>query len=196
MKIAMIETLQVGDINHVSDNIFFSGCNNHCVYCHNKWLKDFRLYVDYDISKIIETCHSDWVTLMGGEPLHRDVNDLVFIIKELKNAEKKIVIFTSVFNQIIYDLVDHYHLHIVDDMSELEEPIGLKKLSFAFVSYKTDVKDFDKFPKWAINYPVYVRLALGYEKYSNPEKDAQFMKNVLGYKTVLHEGEKVVVNSV
>lgn len=188
--------MQTGDINHLSDAVFFSGCSRRCIYCHNPDVRCANCGTEMTVQEIVDSCPSKWVCLMGGEPLDNDILDMMILINEFHSAGKKVVLFTSRYIPIMLHHVDHYHYHIVDNSANIIKPEErlLRKLSFAYVSYRSTYKKLLCFPDWANSVPIYIRKAIEHEEFSTPEKDAKFLVDMFGFEKVFYEGEKVVVS--
>ena len=98
MKIASTQyTLQ-----HKALEIYLSGCDGHCGRgCHNQELWDFDIGNDYssELPKIVKKAKDfkgliDNLWILGGEPLLQEHIELMDLIHELKNTDKKIWLFT------------------------------------------------------------------------------------------------------
>lgn len=122
MSIHGIKHRQVADIQHFSDNIFFSGCTCNCPYCFNPELQDFLDGQKVEAGRLGKEFYfpSKWISLLGGDPMCQDFNGLRTVVHHLKNKGKKVVLFTSIplENTIEVDHV-HYHLRMFTNDKEL-----------------------------------------------------------------------------
>jgi len=83
---------------NISAVIFIGGCNFSCWYCHNKWV--INEIGDYDEVKILENIKNnvgflDAVTITGGEPTQERVEDLLFLIKQIKSLGLRVKLDTN-----------------------------------------------------------------------------------------------------
>ena len=91
-------------LNNKAYEIYLSGCSAHphCEGCHNPESWDFSLGEIYDAyysQKIIHAIKDfdsliDNIWILGGEPLDQNVDDLINMIYDLKETDKKIWLFT------------------------------------------------------------------------------------------------------
>jgi hypothetical protein len=103
-KIFTIKTLQTGDIDHLADSIYFSGCSIRCPYCFNKetWTEGKYMSADEISAQLSD---APYVCFMGGEPLDQPLLSLLNAL-----TPKKRVLFTGfVMNVHRFDHV-HYDL--------------------------------------------------------------------------------------
>jgi len=194
-RIAKIETFQAGDINFLSTNIYFDKCNNKCPYCHNPELQCGCEGRTWTLHDIVATCVTEWVCLMGGDPIHSmDSMQFGTLVDALHSAGKKVCVFSSEFHPNLVSDVDHWHWHITkrSDWARVVDvrSFAVDRLSISYVSF--DTFSVNTFAKWMLDVPVYVREAIGYEEYSNPHKNANALR-LAGFKTVYDDGEKINV---
>lgn len=81
----------------ISADLFFNGCKIHCKGCHNKELQDFK-EANTSTSEILDCLLSNnvkIVTLMGGEPLDRSIDDLCYLVNSIKAHGIKVSLFTG-----------------------------------------------------------------------------------------------------
>lgn len=85
-----------------SFEIYLSGCNRHCLNCHNPELQNFDIGENYyskldDIlGKIHEfSCIIENIWILGGEPLDQDIEELNNLLIILRRTNKKIWLFTG-----------------------------------------------------------------------------------------------------
>lgn len=97
-----------GDINHLSDTIFFSGCSVGCEFCFNK---DLWVQKDKDLmssKEIISFMSREYICLIGGEPCEQDIDPLV---DKLFYLDKKVILFTSHTNNLPCNCY-YYHIDL------------------------------------------------------------------------------------
>ncbi len=78
--------------------IYVSGCNSpHCVGCHNSELWNFDIgtkYTKYMLKDKLNNPLIDKIFIMGGEPLHQKVSELIDMLECLNKVGKPIYLFT------------------------------------------------------------------------------------------------------
>ncbi len=109
--------------------IFFQGCNLRCLWCQNPEMQSFQgdMALDYNksIDDIIEVVSRDkeyylstngGVTLSGGEPLLQDPDNLIRLLKLLKEKNVKVSVETSLHApwKNISKLAPYIDLFLVD----------------------------------------------------------------------------------
>lgn len=83
-------------------SLWVSGCNFHCVGCHNAEIWSFESgeeFTDKELRKILDLLNKPWVaglSVLGGEPLQQD-NTLENVLAEVKRAypDKDIWLWTG-----------------------------------------------------------------------------------------------------
>lgn len=78
--------------------IWFQGCTLHCKGCWNVKLWDFsnnQLYTSRHLLDTVRKLDVEGVTLLGGEPLDQDINELTDFINECRANGLSIVLFTG-----------------------------------------------------------------------------------------------------
>lgn len=99
MNIAAIDY----SIGTKSLDIYVAGCNPpHCKGCHNPELWDFNAGIKYasEVDEIILNKPRlfgnmiDKIIIMGGEPLHQDLDELILLLETCQETGKDIVLFT------------------------------------------------------------------------------------------------------
>ena len=80
--------------------IYFQGCKFHCKGCYNPELWDFEPKNIYTPEELIQEVNQnkefyDTVVLLGGEPLHQDLNSLTEFLKLLKQNQYKVILYTG-----------------------------------------------------------------------------------------------------
>jgi len=107
--------------NGIAAVAFAKGCYFSCFYCHNPSLKTFEpeeedLTVDDIVTRIyaINPKNIDWLTVSGGEPLFKDIDELKMIFSTAKSCGLKTTIYTTgcLPNKIekLLDYVDSFHI--------------------------------------------------------------------------------------
>ena len=186
LSIAEIRTMQSGDINHLSDDIYFNGCTNRCAYCFNPELREFKAG-NYTVEEIVaQLSDVEWVCLIGGEPLEQGYEDLQELIDVLRwRLGKKVCVFTSFGEPWKFIEADHYHIH-------LNIAFGREyrtNVSYGYVSFYLTEKMMEY---TLINtdkrIPIYVKTCLGYEEASNADTNAMYISSVLGFTNVQVDG--------
>jgi anaerobic ribonucleoside-triphosphate reductase activating protein len=119
-------------------SIYISGCSKHCKGCQNVKLWDFNYGEKYNhdyVEKYIEDSKlSNWICILGGEPLEspnivRDILDIA------KKQNKKVMLYTG-FNDITEipnDIIEHLNLKVIklgeyikDNTSDIEDLLASK----------------------------------------------------------------------
>lgn len=85
-----------------SFEIYVSGCKGNCKGCHNPELRDFNIgnpLTQNTIAHIIDKIHEfdsliDHIWILGGEPLDQDLDELIWLLKTLRQTNKPIWLFT------------------------------------------------------------------------------------------------------
>jgi len=107
-----IVTMQTGDTESLTDDIFFSGCKLHCPTCFNKetWNRKDSLKMNpRDVIKNLSD--TKLVAFLGGEPTEQNHFDLATLTFLLHKQGKKVIVFTnSEYPSIIN--VDYWHIDI------------------------------------------------------------------------------------
>jgi len=108
LKVLKIQRSCVHDGPGIRTTIFFQGCNLRCLWCQNpealSFNSDIAVDNDYSVSEIMEVILRDkeyykktngGVTLSGGDPLVQDAENLVELLKLLKDNQIHISVETS-----------------------------------------------------------------------------------------------------
>ena len=157
---AQIKTVQTGDINYISDNIFFEGCREACLYCFNKelWERKHEMKMSEVLSSLSDI--SKYVCFMGGEPTEQI---LLPIIDEIRKSGKKIIIFTA-HPERLYG-IDHLFHHIHYDLKPTKTPMKVRNnTSYGIVA---DTQYFDEDYVEQLKFyiepyrPIYIKEAYG-----------------------------------
>mgnify|MGYP000947965817 CR=1 FL=1 len=98
-----------------SFTIWFSGCDMKCKNCQNPILWDKNKghkYTAESVAKIVcATCNQlnlKSVVLLGGEPLQQDIQELLFICQQFREAGLKVWLYTGYeFDDIPKDLLPY-----------------------------------------------------------------------------------------
>ena len=105
-------------LNNKAYEIYLAGCsaNPHCKGCHNPESWDFNLGERYDakyrhkLMCSIEDFDSviDNIWILGGEPMDQDLDELVYMLYDLRTTGKKIWLFTRYdLNHVQRELKEH-----------------------------------------------------------------------------------------
>lgn len=186
LSVKVINTIQVGDLNVLSDDIYFRGCSKQCKYCFNPELRD-SIGNNMTVKDIINNLSfAEWVCLMGGEPMEQDLLELKKLVDTLHGIGKKVCVFTSYPDPWKYITADHYHIHI--NQTSLNEKVP-KNVSLGLVSYNlTEDIMTDKLACVNRDIPIYVKTCYGYEDLSNVESNALYLSTVLGFNNIVIDG--------
>ena len=90
MNIYNIKESSIHETNGLSFNIYLRGWKGYCIDCHSDHTWDFnsgsKLIVSELISYMntIESFKFDNICILGGEPLDQSLEELVFLLEELK----------------------------------------------------------------------------------------------------------------
>jgi len=102
MNIANVQFPIFEPYNKPTYEIYVSGCYRGCKGCHNYYLRDFNYGEKLDIANMVNNMLErellfDIVSFLGGEPLDQDKEELVSLIKEIKDKlpNKKLWLFTG-----------------------------------------------------------------------------------------------------
>jgi len=89
------------NLNKLTYEIYVSGCRGSCHNCHNIELKDYNFGKPLDldelhntISKLIEEGMLTAIWLLGGEPLDRDIEEILPLLISLQSFDVDIFLFT------------------------------------------------------------------------------------------------------
>jgi len=124
MRYAKIRKMDISNGPGIRVSIFVQGCSFHCKGCFNEDTWDFnggKEFTDEIFDKLIELCkgsHIQGLSILGGEPLHKNNIDTVLeIVKRFRKEcpDKDIWLWTgfeidSLINDLIlkYDDVKNY----------------------------------------------------------------------------------------
>ena len=105
-------------LNNKAYEIYLAGCsaNPHCEGCHNPESWDFNLGESYDsaykqriynaINDFDSLINNIWI--LGGEPLDQDLDELTYMLYDLRQLKKKIWLFTRYnLSHVQRELKDH-----------------------------------------------------------------------------------------
>lgn len=113
---------------NISAVIFFGGCNFDCWYCHNKWLLDVEKL--YNIDEILKRISAkkdflDGVVISGGEPTLANIDDLLWLAKEIKSLGLKLKLDTNGTNfekmKMLMPYLDYVAMDIKAPLSKYRE---------------------------------------------------------------------------
>ena len=118
MKYAKIRKTDISNGPGIRVSIFVQGCSFHCKGCFNQDTWDFnggKEFTDEIFDKLIELCKSEHIqglSILGGEPLHKNNIDTVLeIVKRFRKEcpNKDIWLWTGFeINPLINDLILKY----------------------------------------------------------------------------------------
>lgn len=127
MKYAIIRDIDIVNGDGVGVSIFFQGCSHHCKGCFNQetWNfndgKDFTEKVKNEFIKLCKRDNIDFISLLGGEPFDQPLGELLSLLKELKELNKPIYVWTG---------------YLFEDLWENENPIY--RSIFQYITYLID----------------------------------------------------------
>jgi organic radical activating enzyme len=91
-------------INTQSFELYFSGCkaNPHCEDCHNPELWSFNVGKEYTPelrNRLLRKINGfntliDNISLLGGDPMDQDLDELISLIDDFESCKKKVWLFT------------------------------------------------------------------------------------------------------
>lgn len=134
---------------HFADVIFFQGCSRGCPFCFNPSLIPFEDGIEMSVDDILQHLSpmSDVVVLTGGEPLQQDKSQLHSLVLWLAFKNKKIVLETGLYDNLIYRSVDKvlYSIKTFDmKMDEIMMTLAHKNVDYVVV-YGHKAFDWDGF---------------------------------------------------
>lgn len=105
----MLKVRKINDLTFIDSitgepaaEIYFQGCGFKCKGCHNPelWPVNHREAMDLTPEDIVRSInrHKDFhsaVVLLGGEPLHQNLNDIAKLVEMLHNEGYKVVLYTG-----------------------------------------------------------------------------------------------------
>ena len=102
MKYAQIRKYDIANGVGIRTSVFFSGCTHNCFNCFNKDYQDFaygKEFTQSQIDEIIKYLNEDEISglsLLGGEPLQQNYNDMMnFLTQVRKSTQKSIWIYSG-----------------------------------------------------------------------------------------------------
>ena len=108
-------------------SIYFAGCKHHCPGCHNPESWDFSGGIERSVDDIFSEIEKNGfnVTLSGGDPLYKDIDELTALAKKIKDAGLDLWVYTGftieeVFELKIYDKFLQYVDVVVDGPFEIK----------------------------------------------------------------------------
>lgn len=113
MQIAKIINDSPAEVEgHFADVIFFQECHRKCPYCFNPELIPKEGGKEMTVSEVILSLSnlSKVVVLTGGEPTLQ--SELPYLIKLLKELNKKVILETSIISEYICKSVDKVYLSL------------------------------------------------------------------------------------
>ena len=114
MKYAQIRHYDISNGLGIRTSVFFTGCTHNCYNCFNKEYQDFsygKEFTQKEIDLIIKYIKEDEVsglTLLGGEPLQQNVDEMCNFLSQVRKASddvnKKIWIYSGyTYKEILED---------------------------------------------------------------------------------------------
>ena len=102
MKYAQIRKYDIANGVGIRTSVFFTGCTHNCFNCFNRDYQDFadgKEVTQSQIDEIIRYLSEDEIsglTILGGEPLQQDYNDMInFLTQVRKSTSKSIWIYSG-----------------------------------------------------------------------------------------------------
>ena len=102
MKYAQIRKYDIANGVGIRTSVFFTGCTHNCYNCFNRDYQDFaygKEFTQSQIDEIIRYLSEDEIsglTILGGEPLQQDYNDMInFLTQVRKSTSKSIWIYSG-----------------------------------------------------------------------------------------------------
>ena len=95
MKYAQIRKYDIANGVGIRTSVFVCGCTHNCFNCFNKDYQDFdygKEFTQRQIDEIISYMSEDEIaglTILGGEPLQQNYDDMIDFLKQVRNASKK-----------------------------------------------------------------------------------------------------------
>ncbi|EFM38809.1 anaerobic ribonucleoside-triphosphate reductase activating protein [Peptostreptococcaceae bacterium AS15] len=95
MKYAQIRKYDIANGVGIRTSVFVSGCTHNCFNCFNKDYQNFEYgneFTQRQIDEIISYMSEDEIaglTILGGEPLQQNYDDMIDFLKQVRNATKK-----------------------------------------------------------------------------------------------------------
>ena len=125
MNYAKIKHYDPANGEGIRISLFVSGCNFHCHGCFNPETQDFdygQPFTDdtmHEIISLVENEHIDGLSILGGDPLCQDVNDLVKLtnlVCSIKKMNKNVWIWSGftweqIFPKVTADELDTLSIH-------------------------------------------------------------------------------------
>lgn len=96
MKYAQIRKYDIANGVGIRTSVFVSGCTHNCFNCFNKDYQNFEYgneFTQRQIDEIISYMSEDEIaglTILGGEPLQQNYDDMIDFLKQVRNATKKV----------------------------------------------------------------------------------------------------------
>ena len=95
MRYADLRKYDISNWNGINTTLFVTGCNFHCVGCWNKDAQDFNYGKPYTkevedtLISYAQDSHVTGICLLGGEPLHQDLDIILNLVKRIKKEVGK-----------------------------------------------------------------------------------------------------------
>lgn len=124
MRIAGIVNDSVVDGSGVRDVVFVQGCKHNCPGCHNPDTHDMNGGREMSIEEILDQCHSDNLTVSGGDPFYQEL-DLVSLVSDFKEQRlhANVWVYTGFLWEEIKDSLAMPYIDVlVDGMYDKTKP--------------------------------------------------------------------------
>lgn len=95
MNYAQIRHYDTANGKGIRASVFVSGCTHKCYNCFNKEYQDFaygKEFTDLQVQQIINYLKEDVIsglTVLGGEPLQQDIDQMITFLKLVKEETRK-----------------------------------------------------------------------------------------------------------
>lgn len=115
--------------------IWFQGCKHNCFKCHNPSTHSFDLNLEMSVNEIVDFYLKqklqDGITLSGGDPFFQSSNELLQLLKTLKQYDINIWCYTGFTYEY---LLQNYkqHLYYIDVLVDGKYIHKLRDLSLYF----------------------------------------------------------------
>ena len=119
MKYAQIRKYDIANGVGIRTSVFFTGCTHNCFNCFNKAYQDFDYGKDFKQQEIqlvvqyLKLNEISGITLLGGEPLQQDYNDMYNFLMTIYNVVKK-------YNKTIWMYSGYTYEEILQDKHKFQ----------------------------------------------------------------------------
>lgn len=115
LRIAGFDDFDLNSTDGIAYSIYFQGCGFHCKGCHNPELQPFIGGEMYNVENLWEkimketSANYDYITLLGGEPMHQDLKELLKLLELFKGLRKVIMYTGCELKDIPKDILDNLY---------------------------------------------------------------------------------------